>query len=421
MKSINTDIAVIGGGASGLIAAICAAQKNKFSKIIILEKEPRVGKKILVTGNGRCNLLNTNINTDAYNYSAKKFLAPIFKKYSPNTILSFFSSLGLIMKAEPDGKVYPFCGQASSVLDLLRLELERLGILELCDFKIKNIKKDNEKFQIISDETKIIAKKVIIASGGKAFVSGATHSDIFSNIKQLGHTLTPCYPSLVPIKTNSGFEKSLKGIRSPCSVKFLADNKIIRTELGEVQFTETGLSGICIFQISRLINEFLTFKTINGVKYKRIKIVIDLLPIMSIEDLVDTIYKKIKVMPNLSSEDLFTGIINKRLGNCILKSCGIKSNHELIKNLSDDDVLKIANAVKNLEFNPVGTLPFKNAQVMSGGVSLCEINHETMESLKVKNLYFCGEILDVDGDCGGFNLYWAWLSGLIAGEASVND
>lgn len=421
MKSINTDIAIIGGGASGLVAAICAAQKNKFSKVIILEKEPRVGKKILVTGNGRCNLLNTNINTCAYNYSAREFLTPIFKKYSPNTILNFFSSLGLIMKTEPDGRVYPFCGQASSVLDLLRLELEKLGVLKLCDFKIKNIKKNNESFQIISDNTKIISKKIIIASGGKAFVTGSVEPDMFSIIKKIGHTITPCYPALVPIKTSSGFEKSLKGIRSQCSVNFLADGKIICTELGEVQFTETGLSGICIFQVSRLINEYLNLNTINGEKYKNIKIVLDLLPIMSSEDLVDTIYKKIKAMQNLSLEDLFVGIINKRQGTCILKACDIKFNPGLIKNLSADDILKIAHTTKNLEFTPVGTLPFKNAQVMSGGVNLCEINNQTMESLKVKNLYFCGEILDVDGDCGGFNLYWAWLSGLIAGNSSTND
>lgn len=419
MKKLSVDLAILGGGASGLTAAICAARKNSDKKIVILEVQERVGKKILVTGNGRCNLLNENISLRNYNFDAHDFLKPIFKIYTKDKVLEFFHSLGLLTKTDSEGRVYPFSGQASSVLDVLRLECKKLNISEVCNFDTENISLKGNKFILKSCEFEVISKNLIFSTGGAAFFNYKYFEKIYSFLNKLGHTYKTFFPALVSIKTNSGFETSLKGIRSRAKVKFLADNILIKEELGEVQFTDKGLSGICIFQISRLVSEFFYSKKVNGKFCKKISISVDLLPDLSLNKIISLLSNRILNFKLESIENLFAGIINKKFLIPILKTSGISYKNRKLNSICEDEVIKIAKTIKKFTFIPCGTMPFKNAQVMSGGVNFFEVKNSTLESLKVENMYITGELLNIDGDCGGYNLYWAWVSGMIAGN-SVN-
>lgn len=411
------DIAIIGGGASGLTAAICAARKNRNRKIVILEAQDRVGKKILVTGNGKCNLLNKNISTDNYNFDAQKFLHPIIEAYPYKKILDFFDSIGILTKTDSEGRVYPYCEQASAVLDLLRLECKRFGITEICNFNANEILSQNKHFVIKSADSIIEANKVIFSTGGAAFFNNTQFENTQQLLMRLGHTYKKPIPALTPIKTNMGFEAQLKGVRAYAEVKLFSDKSLTSVTRGEVQFTDKGISGICVFQLSRLVSEFLNFKTVRGKKSKEITISIDLLPNLSIEKVKNLLTNRFLTLGAEPIEHLFTGIINKKFSLPILKASGISHRGRCIGSLSKCEILKIATTVKNFEFVPVGVMPFKNAQIMSGGINLNEVNNSTMESLKVENLYITGELLNVDGDCGGYNLYWAWVSGMIAGNS----
>lgn len=416
-NTIYADVAIIGGGASGLTAAIFAARKNKNRKIIILEAQDRVGKKILVTGNGKCNLLNENISTENYNFDAQNFLKPIIKEYSYKKILDFFTSLGLLTKTDSEGRIYPYCEQASSVLDVLRLECKRLGVVEFCNFNINEIKHQNNSFLIQSNEYKVLAKKVIFSTGGSTFFNKSLFENSYKILKQFKHTFKIPLPSLVPIKTDSGFESHLKGIRAPAEVKLIDEKNLICKTKGEIQFTDKGLSGICIFQISRLVSEFLKFKTIKGKKTKNLIISIDLLPTLSLKKVEELLKNRALMFKNEPLECLFTGIINKKFYIPIFKSANVFYKGRVLQSISKEEILKIAQIIKDFQFKPVDVMPLKNAQVMSGGINLCEVNNLTLESLKIKNLYITGELLNVDGDCGGYNLYWAWTSGMIAGNS----
>lgn len=414
-KTLNFDVVVLGAGASGLVASIVAARQNK--KVALLERQARVGKKILVTGNGKCNFLNKNISSEFYNYSSRKYLDEIFKNYDVNLIRGFFKSLGVAELEKDGGRVYPHCEQASAILDLLRLENASLGVTELCELNVDKILKVGSKFKVSLENGEIICDKLIVAIGGVAGFTEGTIDNHYDVVKSLGHSVTKIYPALVPVKTKSGFEKMLKGVRSHCTVKLVADGKIVKSEQGELQFTENGLSGVCIFQISGLVGEFFKNRTVNGAKCNNLKIAIDLLPQYTKEEIIDLFLKKIQLMPNLTLSQLCIGVVHKKLGVALLKSMGIDdTSTKLASALSSAEIDFLAQKIKSWEYEPTGVMPFKNAQVTCGGVPLSQINLNSMESKKVKGLYFCGEVLDVNGLCGGYNLYWAWLSGYIAGK-----
>ncbi len=424
-QKINTDIAILGGGASGILAAISSAYQFKKSNIpyniTILEKNARIAKKILITGNGKCNLTNQNITLRNYNLPARGFIKNILSQYNCDFVVSLFKKLGLLTRSDSMGRVYPYSNQASTVVDVLINELSRLKINIYCNFETTLIERKNNKFYIESSDTIINAKKLIIACGGKASPFNAFCMDAYKYLSSFGHTITALSPTLVPIKTNSGFEKSLKGIRTPGVVSLIAEDKIILEESGEIQFTESGLSGICIFQMSALVGEFLNFKTINYNPVKNVLISIDLMPEFSKSVIIKLLKDKIKHFPGNSVENLFTGILNKKVGQVILKKSSITNLSLKCSSLSEKHLTLIADNVKNFSFTPVGILPFKNAQVTCGGAVLEEFNCDTLESKKMQGLYSCGEILNVNGDCGGYNLHWAWVSGFVAGKSAASS
>ena len=401
---MKTEIAVIGGGASGLMAAITAKKSGK--EVIILERKDRILKKVLITGNGRCNI--TNVNANISNYFGKNIssVENILNKFTPQNTMDFFNELGIVCNEENRGKVYPLSGQASSVVDALRFEAEKLGIKIETEFYVRKIEKDGFKFKIYSeDRKKIEAGRVILAAGGQSYPELGSNGSGFELAKELGHSVTKLSPSIVQLKTEKNQVKGLQGIKTDVAVTAYGDNKKICTYDGELLFTDYGISGNVVFNISFVMP-----------LYKNVEFEIDFMEKFDYNELYGILKERKKIMSHLTMENYFNGMINKKLGQFLSKVSGIEKLSKPVKDLSDSDIRKLCTVLKKYRVKILETTGFKNAQVTAGGVSLDEVNTEILESKIVKGLYFSGEVLDVYGECGGFNLQWAWASGYIAGE-----
>ena len=404
---MKTEIAVIGGGASGLMAAITAKKSGK--EVIILERKDRILKKVLITGNGRCNI--TNVNANISNYFGKNIssVENILNRFTPQDTMDFFNELGIICNEENRGKVYPLSGQASSVVDALRFEAERLGIKIETEFYVRKIEKDGFKFRIYSeDRKKIEAGRVILAAGGQSYPELGSNGSGFELAKELGHSVTKLSPSIVQLKTEKYQVKGLQGIKTDVAVTAYGDNKKICTYDGELLFTDYGISGNVVFNISFVMP-----------LYKNVEFEIDFMEKFDYNELYEILKERKRILSHLTMENYFNGMINKKLGQFLSKVSGIEKLSKPVKDLNDSDIRKLCTVLKKYRVKILETTGFKNAQVTAGGVSLDEVNAETLESKIVKGLYFSGEVLDVYGECGGFNLQWAWASGYIAGENSA--
>ena len=401
---MTTEIAVIGGGASGLIAAITARKAGK--KVTILERKERILKKVLVTGNGRCNL--TNARASISNYFGKNILSieNILNNFTPQNVMDFFYELGVICNEEERGKVYPLSGQASSVVDALRFEAEKLGIKIETEFYVRKIEKDGFKFKISSeDKRKIEANRVILSTGGQSYPKLGSNGSGFQLAKDFGHSITKLSPAIVQLKTEKYQVKGLQGIKADTSVTAYGDNKKICTYNGELLFTDYGISGNVVFNISFVMP-----------LYKNVEFEIDFMKKFDYNELYELLRKRKKIMAHLTMENYFNGMINKKLGQFLSKMSGIEKLSKPVKDLNDNEIRKLCTSLKKYRINILETTGFKNAQVTAGGISLDEVNTDTLESKIIKGLYFSGEVLDVYGECGGFNLQWAWASGYIAGK-----
>ena len=401
---MKTEIAVIGGGASGMMAAITARKSGK--EVVILERKDRILKKVLITGNGRCNI--TNVNANISNYFGKNIssVENILNSFNPQDTMDFFNGLGIICNEENRGKVYPLSGQASSVVDALRFEAERLGIKIETEFYVRKIEKEGFKFKIYSeDRKKIEAGRVIIAAGGQSYPELGSNGSGFELAKELGHSVTKLSPSIVQLKTEKHQVKGLQGIKTDVAVTAYGDNKKICTYDGELLFTDYGISGNVVFNISFVMP-----------LYKNVEFEIDFMEKFDYNELYEILKERKKMMSHLTMENYFNGMINKKLGQFLSKVSGIEKLSKPVKDLNDSEIRKLCTVLKKYRIKILDTTGFKNAQVTAGGVSLDEVNSETLESKIVKGLYFSGEVLDVYGECGGFNLQWAWASGYIAGK-----
>ena len=397
MKMSNKlNIAVIGGGASGLFAAISA--KNENTDVTIYEKEKRVGRKILATGNGRCNMTNTTASYNDYHSLDIKFIYPTIERFWVDQTLDFFENIGILWKEEDDGKVYPYSDTASAVLDVLRQKLEKSGVITECEFGVKKIKKQNNQF-IIEDKNgkRKRADRVIIATGGMAGAQLGSDGSGYKILEGFGHKITKLYPSLVQIRTETDTVKKLKGIKVNAKVS-VGDKE----KTGEVLFTDYGISGPPVFWLSSYI---------EGEK----EIALDIMPEYSYTDISDMITKRVNTLGDIPLEDFFVGMLNKRVSQALLKHIGVEPLSRLASSLSRKEIQAISSIIKNFKLQVKGTSTWNNAQVTKGGADVSQFNADTMESKLVKGLYCCGEVLDVDGDCGGYNLQWAWSSGYIAG------
>lgn len=411
MKTEMYDLAIIGAGASGLACAISAAQKAKNLKIVLLENKERVGKKILATGNGKCNLSNTDTSIEKNYYSDDiSLVKKVFDIHNSEDNVNFFNELGLMCRVDNEGRIYPYSQHSSSVLDTLRNECDRLKIDTKCSVNITAIKKEKGKFKISTDESVITSESLVVASGGMSYVNKQNLSG-YDILKNFGHSVTELYPSLVALKTQSPI-KSLKGIRFPATVTLYINSKKVQSEEGEVQFTEQGISGIAVMQLSQRIS-----KGMAQGKKENYNVSLDLMPHHTHENIVEIINNKITANAETSTFELLCGIFHKMLSRAIVVTAIQNGLPEKISALTSKQIETIARCVKNFEFKIIGTMGFANAQVTGGGARLNQFNAETMESTITKGLYAVGEVVDVVGACGGFNLNWAWSSGRIAGES----
>ncbi|WP_054738524.1 BaiN/RdsA family NAD(P)/FAD-dependent oxidoreductase [Cellulosilyticum ruminicola] len=400
------DIIIIGGGASGMMAAITAAREGK--SVLILERLNRIGKKILVTGNGRCNVSNTNLKPEHFHSRSQKAIFGPIEAFDYGKTEAFFKELGIEPLIEGT-KVYPRSEQANSVLDVLRMELEELEVDVLTEVKVVGLKNKKSVWEVEAESGEVyMAEKVIMATGGLANASLGCDGLGYEILKKLGHTVIPTYPILVHALSSSPYCKMMKGTKVKAVASAYVNGKCEREEFGEVLFTEDGLSGPAIFQISRNIS-------CAHIQKKKAMVTLDLVPEQSYDEVVAMIYERIAAKPERSIELLLMGFLNKRVIVPVLKCADINSIHRNCDTLEYEEVEHLVKVLKGFPFETQGTRGYKYAQVTAGGISVDEIDLETMASLKAPHLYVTGEILDVDGDCGGYNLQWAWATGYIAG------
>lgn len=394
------NIMVIGGGASGLMAALTASS-SESNHVLLLERQARVGRKLLATGNGRCNLTNRNASPENYHGENAQFCSYALHQFGVDDTLAFFSSLGLLTVTEPDGRVYPFSDSANSVLDVLRLHLEQrknVEIITACE--VTALRRKKGIFIAAAGDSEYHADRVIVCAGGAAGGKlGGTELG-YKLLSSFGHSRTKLYPSLVQVKTDTGFVRALKGVRTQAAVRYGRQLCV-----GEVQFTDYGVSGPVIFELSRTIS-------VSGADGT---LLLDLLPEVSEQQLLEQLLQRCKLLPELNAEAFLTGSLHNRLGKTLVSAAGLRLDCPC-GDISEESLRMIAHTVKNLALKVQGAMGMDAAQVTAGGVRTAEFDERTMESRLCPGLYACGEVLDIDGDCGGYNLQWAWSSGRLAGE-----
>ncbi len=392
---------IIGGGASGLVSAICLARKGE--SVLILEKNKIVGKKLLATGNGRCNISNKNINSLNFHSSNFSFIRESIKDFNFSKIESFFNSIGIILVELKDGKVYPMSLKASSVVDILEYEAKVLGVEICCNTLVKQTTKENDKFIVKTDDTTYRSKKLIIATGLEASSQLGGSSFGLDIASSFNHPIIKTLPSLVQLCSKEDYLKYLVGVKQDALVSLISNGEFISEIRGDILFTKYGVSGLAVLDISREVSLRLD-------NYEYCLLNIDLMPDINKNQLVQLLSSRLN---NKSDKPILLwleGFINKKLAKVIIDKSKIDS--KVLKNLNKKDINKIVYTIKNLSLEINLTKGFDGAEVSAGGVDTRYINPKNMHSLLVNNLYFIGEILDVDGNRGGYNLHFAWLSGI---------
>ncbi|WP_461207341.1 BaiN/RdsA family NAD(P)/FAD-dependent oxidoreductase [Clostridium sp. DL1XJH146] len=407
------DLLIIGGGPSGLTASITA--KDLGIDVAIIEKNSRIGKKILTTGNGRCNLTNRNLTNENYNSSLSSFPNKIIENYSPSTIEDFFSSIGLSITTLDEGKMYPMSLQASSVVDVFLMSIEERQIPVYCNQNIINISKSKETFIITcGNEEKFTCSKLLICTGGKSYPKTGSDGSGYLLAKKLGHTIIYPKPALVQLKLDYPKLKSISGVKFDGFASLLVNNDLIKKDFGEILFTDYGISGPPILQLSRPVSLEIS-------KNSNLQLAIDMMPNYSEKDLYAFLENQWGVFSYRSIFHSLIGIINKKIIPIILKDAGIGDIHKPCWSLEYQEKKNLLKLIKEWKFKITATNGFNNAQVTVGGVNASEVNSYTLESKITPGLYLAGEILDIDGDCGGYNLHWAWASGMQSAKSIASS
>ncbi len=401
------DCIVVGAGAAGMISAISAARGG--ADVLLIEGRKTAGSKLLQTGNGKCNFTNYYMETDAYNNPDKAFVERALKRFNQYQAIDFFESIGVFHK-ERNGYVYPHSETAASLRWAIEFELSRLGVRVVSDVKVTDIKKKDIFY--INDT--YMSQNVIIAAGSKAAPKTGSDGSGYELSEKMGHTVVKPLPALVQLISDSKACKVAAGVRSTGVVTLNCGDSVY-SEYGEIQYTDYGISGIPVFQISRFAVSALD-------KGDKVYAVIDMIPDYSQEQLMEYFYDAASLTASNGNkadktiEYMFSGILNRKLIAAVCISLNINPDTPAVHK-NESIINNVVKAMKNFRFNLTGFKSFDSAQVCQGGVTLDEINAETMESKLVSGLYFAGEIMDVDGKCGGYNLQWAWTSGYIAGKA----
>lgn len=416
-QSCLTALAVVGGGAAGLAAAIEAArvfeQQGAGGSVTVLERLPRVGKKLLATGNGRCNLTNRFAAPSDY-YEAADFVRPALSRFPAADTLAFFASMGLLCEEEEEGRMYPMSRQAAGVLDVLRLEAERLGVRFCCDMPVRSIQRQTGRLggtgYLLNGS--LPAGAVILASGGQASPQHGSDGSGYALLRALRIPVTQVRPSLVPLLTDPGQAKPLKGLRVHAAITLWEGAAPLATQQGEIQFTDSGISGIAAMQLSRLVSRE---------KERLLEASLDLLPDFSVRQAEEYLRTRIRQNAALAAEHLLTGILPKRVGQVILKQAGVEPLARPIGSLNGEEIGAVAALLKGWRFSIAGTRGFSAAQVTRGGARQTAFDPQTLEAYQAPGLYAAGEVLDVDAGCGGYNLQWAWSSGRLAGRSAAEQ
>ena len=396
-------VAIIGGGASGLMAAITAAGNGHA--VTVYERQARVGRKLLATGNGRCNLTNEKLSAEMYHGGDPAFVLPALEAFPVSAAMDFFHGLGLLTVTEPSGRVYPLSDQAGSVVDVLRFAAEAAGA-ELCTgTEVTALRRGKDSFLVETAEGKRTFDRVIVCCGGLAGEKLGGSKSGYELLASLGHSRTKLFPALVQLKTASELVRALKGVRADGAVRLCRGGETLAQSAGEIQFTDYGVSGPAIFEISRAASTGGEGLTVH----------IDLLRDYPAEEIEKILLARCRDFPALTAENLWTGLLHNRLGRTVLKAAEYAQTQPL-RELTGKDIRRIAAKAKDFALPLSGTRGFDDAQVTCGGVDTGEFDPRTMESRLVPGLYAAGEVLDVDGDCGGCNLQWAWASGHLAGS-----
>ena len=402
---MSYDAIIVGGGASGLMAAVYLARAG--ARVALLEKQGRVGRKLLSTGNGRCNFTNVKAAASDY-HGSRPMIDTALAVWPPERIIKAFQSLGVYARTDAEGRVYPASNQAAAVLDALRLSADEAGCETLCDFAVKMLSCRKGLFEARAEDGRTVQGRfALVCTGGLAAPKLGACGDGYRLLEGFGHKITPRRPALSALKTPPEAVRALKGLRVQGTLRLLADGKAVRTEVGEALFTDYGVSGIAAMQLSRLAGEALA-------QGRRAELAIDLCPAGA--DASELVEALCRALPERPAEDLLTGLAPKRVGQALLKSAGIAPLTRPARTLTEAERRAVAMRLSDWRLPVTGVQGFEQAQVTAGGADGREFDPQTLGSRRVPGLFAAGEVLDVDGDCGGFNLQWAWASALIAAE-----
>ena len=402
-------IAIIGGGAAGIMAAITAKRLNKNLQIDLFDANKSIGKKILASGNGRCNISNTNITSKNYLGENPDFTTFALKEFDFKAFEKFCKSVGLLLDVKESGKVYPLSNEAKSVTNLLELCLKDLGVNVFSEHFIKDIEKLDDKFVIKTDELEYKDyEKVLISNGlGAAPQLNASESGL-EFASKFAHSYNPTYPSLVGLQTDAIYNSKLQGVKKECNVSLFVNSNLEQEIFGDVLFTSYGVSGFAILDISQLA-------ALNLSSYQDVKIAINFFPKINKNDLADQIQSLFKTAPNQKAVDILTGMVSNKIAPILLDICKINLNSKASE-INAKQIKAIAYQLNQWKLKVIDTQGFGHAEASGGGVRTAEVDNKTYESKLCKGLYFAGEVLDIVGNRGGFNLHFAWASGYLVGK-----
>lgn len=399
-------VIIIGGGASGLAAAVCSAREG--AAVTVVEHMDRVGKKLLSTGNGRCNITNQDMRPECYRCGQPSFPMEVINGFGVKQTLEFFGSLGIETKSR-NGYIYPNSDQAGAVLDVLRQETEHLGVVTLtgCEAMGVEAAAGRPGLTVTTSQGRLQGEAVILAAGSRAAPATGSDGSGYELAKKLGHRVIKPLPALVQLRCQGKYYKQMAGIRTEAGLRLFAEDTCLAEDTGELQLTDYGLSGIPAFQISRFASRALD-------EGKRVRVMVDFLPAWTEGETVSRLKKRVEQLSYKRAEDLLVGVLNKKLAAVLVRTAGIDLSCPVAE-LGTKQLSRLGAQLRNYEALVLSVNPFANAQVCCGGADTRQVDPQTMESKICPGLYLAGELLDVDGICGGYNLQFAWSSGAIAG------
>ena len=404
------DISIIGAGPAGMMAAITASGSGK--RVALIERNPQVGRKLLATGNGRCNLTNASVTLDRFHGGAPKLVETVLSQFGQPATLEFFLDLGLVVKEEDDGRIFPRTNQASSVVEVLRQRLAKNNVDVLLDSQVAGIEKPSVWSVSLTSGSVVQADKLVIATGGRAAHYLGSTGDGLYWAQKLGHSLTPIYAALVPVEVVEQWPKDIQGIKVEAGVWATSGKTKIGESAGDLLFTSYGVSGPAVMALAGGIASLLKTSTVL--------LHIDLFPDMTEQRLEQTVERILASDEGRTVSDALVGLLPSGMIPVIVRLAEATESTRVAA-IPKSKRLDIVRTMKDLTLTVSKLRPPKEAQVTAGGLNSAEVDPRTLESRLVKGLYFAGEMLDVDGDSGGFNLQWAWSSGYVAGRCSSED